>query len=208
MGGSKFFVLAAFLAMATTVAAGFVDGDAAAASAVSAAETAATMAELMKTADVSTCQQQIQVLEQTRADLMAHHDKFAAALSSPEEAAKMLKQVQQGIDALKTRVGRAKKQKESVLDLMSLNAKIDTSQQEKLQNVLDKLRSDKGIFLGVYACVLGVCVCFLRGTCPRSFVAAFGALPTPPSGIETRFSTGVCCRLLCNIQYSWLVNTS
>lgn len=104
--------------------------------------------ELRRDYNVATCQQEIQVAKQVIVELQAQHEKFQAALDSPEQGAKILQSLSSDVKQLRERVEKNKKQEEGIRDLLKLNAKVDTTQQEKLQNVLDKLRSDKGIFLG------------------------------------------------------------
>eukprot|EP00750_Incisomonas_marina_P020645 INCI4063.1.p1 GENE.INCI4063.1~~INCI4063.1.p1 ORF type:complete len:1433 (+),score=382.43 INCI4063.1:104-4402(+) len=104
--------------------------------------------ELRRNYNVVTCQQEIQVAKQVLAELQTQHEKFQTALDSPEQGAEILKSLSSDVKQLRERVEKNRKQEESIRDLLKLNAKVDTTQQEKLQNVLDKLRSDKGIFLG------------------------------------------------------------
>ena len=106
--------------------------------------------ELRRNYNVVTCQQEIQVAKQVLAELQTQHEKFQTALDSPEQGAEILKSLSSDVKQLRERVEKNRKQEESIRDLLKLNAKVDTTQQEKLQNVLDKLRSDKGIFLGTY----------------------------------------------------------
>jgi hypothetical protein len=127
--------------------------DAAAAGAAAAAAVPLTreerVAELMGMyADPATCQQQVLILRQQLDELALQHRNFQAALDSPEQAAKTLAVLEKDAAHLRQRIEVSEKQKASMVELLSTNAKADTSQQEKLQNVLDKLRADKGIYLG------------------------------------------------------------
>jgi len=106
--------------------------------------------------DATTCRQRIEVAKQALHQLLATEETFKAVKENPASAKKKLDKVKKRLKVTEGRITQCRQQKHDVAELLKLNAKGDTTQQTKLQNILDKLRSDKGILLGT-CCLLGCC---------------------------------------------------